>query len=117
MHDLGDLHRDPREQVDVLAERSVASVDRGEVPDLGCMGLAVAVDAADALLEPVRVERDVEVDQPVAVVLQVDALAGGVGGQQDPNRRLGGILVEPCRISSRVSASVLPSMTSIRSSS
>ena len=60
----------------------------------GALRLAVAVDAADALLEPVRVERDVEVDQSVAVVLEVDALAGGVGGEQDPHGRLGGVLVE-----------------------
>ena len=39
-----------------------------EVADLGVVGLAVAVDAADALLESVGVERDVEVDQPVTVV-------------------------------------------------
>ena len=62
--------------------------------DVGCVRLAVAVDSADALLEPVRVERDVEVDEPVAVVLEVDALAGGVGGEKDPHGRLGGILVE-----------------------
>ena len=61
--------------------------DGCEVADLGRLGLAVTVDAADALLEPVGVERDVEVDQSVAVVLQVDALAGGVGGEQDPHLR------------------------------
>ena len=38
-----------------------------------------------------RVERDVEVDQAVAVGLQVDALPRGVGGQQHPDRFLGRI--------------------------
>ena len=32
---------------------------------------------------PGRVERDVEVDQPVAVGLQVDALSRRVGGHED----------------------------------
>ena len=60
----------------------------------GVRALAVAVDAADALLELVGVERDVVVDQPVAVVLQVDALAGGVGGEQDAHRVLGRVGLE-----------------------
>ena len=65
-----------------------------EVEDLRFFGLPVAVDAADALLQPGRVERDVEVHQPVAVGLQVDALAGGVGGEQDAHRLLGRVLGE-----------------------
>ena len=60
----------------------------------GAVLLAVAVDAADPLFEPVRVERDVVVDQAVAVALQVDALAGGVGGQQDADRVLGRVGLE-----------------------
>ena len=53
--------------------------------------LAVPVDAANPLLQLVGVERDVVVHQPVAVVLQVDALAGRVGGEQDAHRaRWGG---------------------------
>ena len=75
-------------------EVGVGGVRRGrgvrhEVVDLRLCGLPVAVDAADALLQPRRVERDVEVDQPVAVGLQVDAFTGGVGGQQHPHRFLG----------------------------
>ena len=69
--------------------------DRHEVEDLRGLSLPVAVDPADPLLQPGRVERDVEVDQPVAVGLQVDALAGGVGGHQHPNRLLGRVLAEP----------------------
>ena len=82
------------------------------------MLLAVAVDAADPLLEPVGVERDVVVDQAVAVRLQVDALAGGVGGQQDADRCLAWVgSLNSARMISRVSASVQPSMTAMRSAS
>ena len=65
-----------------------------EVGDLYLVGLAVPVDPADALFEPVGVERDVVVDDPVAVPLQVDALAGGVGGEQDPHRVAVGVGLE-----------------------
>lgn len=54
-------------------------------------GLAVAVDAAVALLQAGGREGNLHVDHAVAVALQVDALAGGVGGQQDaqgPHRRV-----------------------------
>ena len=44
--------------------------------------LADAVDAAEALLDPVRVPRQVVVDHQVGR-LQVQTLAGGVGGEQD----------------------------------
>ena len=64
------------------------------MPDLGRRRLAVTVDAADALFQLVRVEGDVVVDQPVAVLVQVDALAGGVGGQQDAHLVLVGRLLE-----------------------
>ena len=96
VHDLGDLLGDPGEHLDVSRQRAVGPGRRRcEVADLGRLGLAVTVDAADALLEPVGVERDVEVDQSVAVMLQIDALAGSIGGEQDPHLRLGGVLVEP----------------------
>jgi hypothetical protein len=52
-----------------------------QVPQVADLGLADAVDAAEALLEPVGVPRQVVVDHQVRA-LQVDALAGGVGGQQ-----------------------------------
>ena len=48
--------------------------------------LPVAVDAPVALLHAVGVPRDFVVDQPGAVVLQVQPLAGGVGGEQDAHR-------------------------------
>ena len=52
-----------------------------EVPQVADLGLADAVDAAEALLEAVRVPGQVVVDHQVGA-LEVDALAGGVGGEQ-----------------------------------
>ena len=46
------------------------------------LGLADAVDAAEALLEPVRVPGQVVVDHQVGA-LQVDAFASRIGRQQD----------------------------------
>ena len=81
----GHLGRDPCEELQVgfigVAARLPALAD--EVPDLRSLRLAVPVDAADPLLQLVRVERDVVVDEPVAVLVQVDALASRVGGEQD----------------------------------
>ena len=91
-----DLAGHPGEELQVRLEGvdGVAPARADEVADVGCVLLAVAVDAADALLQPVRVERDVVVDQAVAVALQVDALAGGVGGEQDADRVLGRVGLE-----------------------
>ena len=50
--------------------------------------LAVAVDAAVALLEDHERPGDVEVDHPVAEEVEVDALRGHVGGDEEPNRGL-----------------------------
>ena len=52
-----------------------------QVPEVADLGLADAVDAAEALLEAVGVPRQVVVDHQVGA-LEVDALAGGVGGEQ-----------------------------------
>ena len=93
---MSDLPRHPGEELQVRLEGvdGVAPAGADEVADVGGGLLAVAVDAADPLLEPVRVERDVVVDQAVAVALQVDALAGGVGGEQDADRVLGRVGLE-----------------------
>ena len=48
------------------------------------LGLADTVDTAEALLQPVRVPGQVVVDHQMRA-LEVDALAGGVGGQQHLN--------------------------------
>ena len=52
-----------------------------QVPEVADLGLADAVDAAEALLEAVRVPRQVVVHHQVGA-LEVDAFAGGVGGEQ-----------------------------------
>ena len=57
--------------------------------------LELAVDAAVALLDAARVPGQVEVEEVRAVGLEVEALAGGVGGEQDAQRVFGGIGVEP----------------------
>ena len=52
-----------------------------QVPQVADLGLADAVDAAEALLQAVRVPGQVVVHHQVGA-LQVDAFAGGVGGEQ-----------------------------------
>ena len=84
-----DLLRDPGQVLQVAgvgAFRLLLPACADEVGHLHLMRLAVPVDPADALFQPVGVERDVVVDHPVAVPLQVDALARGVGGEQDAQR-------------------------------
>ena len=57
--------------------------------------LELAVDAAVALLDAAGVPGQVEVEQVGAVGLEVQALAGGVGGEQDAQRILRRVGVEP----------------------
>ena len=52
------------------------------------LGLADAVDAAEALLQPVRVPGQVVVDHQVRAALKVHALTGGVVGDQEPHLRV-----------------------------
>ena len=73
---LLDLLQQPGEDL------ALAGVAGDEVPQAADLRLADAVDAAEALLDPVRVPRQVVVDHQVRG-LEVEALAGGVGGQQD----------------------------------
>src|SRR5438046_2018892 len=53
-----------------------------------------AVDAAVALLHAGRVPRDVEVEEVGALALEVDAFAGGVGGEEDADGMIGEGAVE-----------------------
>src|SRR5690606_25284628 len=53
-----------------------------EVPEAAHLCLADAVDAAEALLDAVRVPWEVVVDDEVRG-LEVQAFAGGVGGEED----------------------------------
>ncbi len=63
-------------------------VDEVVAADLA-RGLPRAVDAPVALLHARRVPRDVEVEEIRAVGLEVQPLASGVGGDQDPEGVLG----------------------------
>jgi len=49
--------------------------------------LTMAVNAAVALLHDVRIPGNLDVDQVIAVVLEVYAFGGGIGGQQDADGR------------------------------
>ena len=53
-----------------------------EVPEVADFGLADAVDAAEALFEPVGVPRQIVVDHQVGA-LEVDALARRIGRDED----------------------------------
>ena len=69
-----------------LAHAMLDRVLQHEVDGAHDVRLADTVDAADALFDPHRVPRHVEVDDDVAE-LQVQALAAGVGRDQDCARR------------------------------
>ena len=66
----------------LLEHLAFAGAHGNDVPQVADLGLADAVDAPEALFESVGVPRQVIVDHEVGV-LQVDAFAGGVGGDQD----------------------------------
>ena len=74
--------------LDALGQHEVVAADLGG-------RLELAVDAAVALLDAAGVPRQVEVEEIRAVRLEVQALAGGVGGEQDAQRVLRGVGVEP----------------------
>ena len=82
-------------------------VDEVVAVDLG-VRLELAVDAAVALFQAARVPGHVEVEQVPAVGLEVQALAGGVGGDQDADRVLPGSVVKARLISSRSAGGVGP---------
>ncbi len=71
----------------------VAAVDRVPNQDLFRL-LSMAVDTAVALLHHVGVVGYLQVDQHVAVVLEVDALGSGIGGQQDADLGVPGVGLE-----------------------
>ena len=71
--------------LELLQQRAIdvalAGLLGDQVPEVADLGLADAVDAAEALLEAVGVPGQVVVDHQVGA-LEVDAFAGGVGGEQ-----------------------------------
>ena len=56
--------------------------------------LKFTVNTAIALLKPGGVPGDVEVKEVVAVVLEIQALAGRIGCQKDTHRGPGGVCIE-----------------------
>src|SRR5690606_8808620 len=70
-------------EVDITLPRLLGD----EVPEVADLRLADTVDAAEALLQPVRVPGEVVVDHQVRA-LEVDPLAGGVGREEDLDLRV-----------------------------
>ena len=66
---------------------ALAGLVGDQVPQVADLRLADAVDAAEALFQAVRIPGQVVVDHQVGA-LQVDAVAGGVGGQQHLHLRV-----------------------------
>ena len=81
---------------------ALACLGGDQVPEMADLGLADAVDAAETLLEAVGVPGQVVVDHEVGA-LEVDALAGGVGGEEDAHLRVvaegffGGVALLPAQ--------------------
>ena len=75
-----------------------------EVADLRIALLAIAIDAAVALLQPVRIVRQVEMDQIEAALLQVQPLGQRVGADQDDAVLLGAAFRDPRPLASRYRA-------------
>lgn len=67
-----------------------------EVADLGCLRLAIAIHTAVALLEHHQRPGDVEVDQPVRLVVQVQTFGSHVGGDEQAQRRMAAAKVLDC---------------------
>ena len=68
---------------------ALARVGGAQVPKVADLGLADAMDAAEALLHPVRVPGQVVVDHEVRAALKIHAFAGGIVGDHDPDERIG----------------------------
>jgi hypothetical protein len=65
-----------------------------EVVDERLVPLATPIDAAVPLLKPVRIPRDLDVHKEAAMPLKVDALARAVGGEENADRRLLGVMLK-----------------------
>jgi hypothetical protein len=75
---LSELLQQPA--VDVALARLLSH----EVPQMASFRLADAMDAAETLLEPIRIPGQIVIDHQVGA-LKVDALAGRIGRQQHPH--------------------------------
>jgi hypothetical protein len=78
-----------------LENVALARFGSHHVPQVADLGLADTVDAAEALLQAVRVPRQVVVDHQVGV-LQVHAFAGRVGGHS--TRAVGSLRNSSCTL-------------------
>ena len=67
-----------------LQNPALDRVRRDEVEDEAVLALSVAVDASHPLFEPIRIPGNVVVEEDVAE-LKVDALARGLGGDENLN--------------------------------
>ena len=93
-----------------------------QIPQVAHLGLADAVDSAESLFQPIRIPGQIVVHHQVRA-LEIDAFAGGVGGEQDLNvlvllerfLRLASAPRGPCRRGSVTSASARPSSERNRS--
>ena len=74
------------QDADVAGEPLASTGSSSRVVISRAVLLAVAVDAAVALLDADQAPRDVVVDQVVALRVQVDALGGDVAGDEHPDR-------------------------------
>ena len=71
-----------------MIDVALAGLLGDEIPEVADLGLADAVDAPEALFEPVGIPRQVVVDHQVGV-LEVHAFAGGVGGDEHADLGIG----------------------------
>ena len=69
---------------EALVHVALARLFRQQVPEMADLGLPDAVNAPEPLFQTVWIPGQVVVDHQMRA-LKVDALAGGVGGQQDEN--------------------------------
>lgn len=68
---------------EALPDLALAGFMGNEVPEVAHLPLADSMDAAEALLDSIGVPRQVVVDHEVGALVEVDALPGGVGGEED----------------------------------
>src|SRR5436305_13923288 len=71
----------------------VGTADKVSDIDDGC-SLAMAINAAIALLQTVGVPGNLVVNEMGAVILQVNTFGSGIGGQQDTHGRFGRVSLE-----------------------
>ena len=99
-----DLERRPHQKLqirlqrpDLAAHLRLGKARADEVINLHFVGfLAVAIHPPVALLHPIGIPGNFIMNQPAAIVLQVQTFRGGIGRQQNPHRRIFGISLKRC---------------------